>query len=167
MHNFIRTSTCKMPSALAQQQARRRAIARLLERKSITRQVELVRMLRAEGFAATQSSVSRDLKDLGVAKLKSGYELPPRAKRPDDDEEALRLVAELVRDIRPAGPHLLVIKTAIGAAQRVAVTLDRIEWPEVVGTLSGDDAIFVATTGAAQQRRLTSRLREHLRRATT
>jgi transcriptional regulator of arginine metabolism len=166
MRNFIRSSNHKMPSALAQQQARRHAIARLLERKNITRQVELVRLLRAEGFPATQSSVSRDLKDLGVAKLKTGYALPPRAQRPDDDE-ALRLVAEFVRDVRPAGPHLLVITTAVGAAQRVAVTLDRVEWPEIVGTLSGDDTIFVATTGAAQQRRLSTRLREHLRRATT
>jgi transcriptional regulator of arginine metabolism len=167
MRNFIRPQFLTMPSALAQQQARRRAIARLLERKNITRQIELVRLLRAEGFPATQSSVSRDLKDLGVAKLKTGYELPPRAKTATDDGEALRLVAELIRDVRPAGPHLLVIRTAVGAAQRVAVTLDRIEWPEIVGTLSGDDTIFIATTGAGQQRRLTARLREHLRKAST
>jgi transcriptional regulator of arginine metabolism len=154
-----------MPSAAAPQQARRRAIAQLLERETITRQAELVRLLRAEGFAATQSSVSRDLKDLGVAKLKSGYVLPDRASSPDDDREALALVAELVRDLRPAGPNLLVITTAIGAAQRVAVTLDRINWSEIVGTLSGDDTIFVATSGAAQLRRLRTRLLEHLRKA--
>jgi len=154
-----------MPSAVIQQQARRRAIARLLERKTITRQADLVGMLRDEGFPATQSSVSRDLRDLGVAKLKTGYEMPPRATRPGDAAEALQHVAELVRDLRPAGPNLLVIRTAVGAAQRVAVTLDRIDWPEIVGTLSGDDAIFVATSGAAQQRRLTARLREHLRKA--
>jgi transcriptional regulator of arginine metabolism len=156
-----------MPSAVAQQQARREAIARLLERETITRQAELVRLLRAEGFPATQSSVSRDLKDLGVAKLKSGYTLPERAIAAETDREALQLVAEFVRDFRRAGPNLLVITTAIGAAQRVAVTLDRFGWPEIVGTLSGDDTIFVATSGAAQQRRLTSRLREHLRKATT
>jgi transcriptional regulator of arginine metabolism len=154
-----------MPSAVVQQQARRRAIARLLESETITRQADLVRLLRDEGFPATQSSVSRDLRDLGVAKLKDGYEMPPRATQPGDAAEALQLVAELVRDLRPAGPNLLVIRTAVGAAQRVAVTLDRIDWPEIVGTLSGDDAIFVATSGAAQQRRLTARLREHLRKA--
>jgi transcriptional regulator of arginine metabolism len=167
MRNFIRTSNADMPSAIAQQQARRRAIARLLERKTITRQVELVRLLRAEGFNATQSSVSRDLKDLGVAKLNSGYELPPRPKQPSDAADALHLVAELVRELKAAGPHLLIITTAVGAAQRVAVTLDRIEWPEVVGTLSGDDTIFVATAGAAQQRRLTTRLREYLRKTSS
>ena len=154
-----------MPSAVAQQQARQRAIARLLERETITRQSELVRLLKAEGYTATQSSVSRDLRSLGVAKLKTGYELPPRPSGPNEDGEALALVAEFVRDLRSAGPNLLVVTTAVGAAQRVAVTLDRIEWPEIVGTLSGDDTIFIATTGAAQQRRLAARLRQHLRKA--
>jgi len=156
-----------MPTAVAQQQARRRAIAELLERKKITRQVELVRLLRDEGFDATQSSVSRDLKDLGVAKLTTGYELPASDQGPGDDAQALQLVAEFVRELQAAGPHLLVVATAIGAAQRVAVTLDRVAWPEIVGTLSGDDTIFIATAGAAQQRRLVTRLREHLGKATS
>ncbi len=154
-----------MPSALAQQQARRRAIAQILKRNIIVRQAELVQRLRAEGLHATQSSVSRDLKDMGVAKLNSGYSLPERVN--GDNEQQLKVVAEFVRDIRVAGPNLLVISTAIGAAQRVALTLDRIDWPEIVGTLSGDDTIFVATAGAAQQRRLSSRLRQKLRQATS
>ena len=83
------------------------------------------------------------------------------------DEGSLQVVADLVRDIRPAGANLLVIITAIGAAQRVAVTLDRIGWPEVVGTVSGDDTIFVATVGSNQQRRLRGRLRQHLRKTTS
>jgi transcriptional regulator of arginine metabolism len=58
-----------MPSAPAQQYERRRAIARLLEEHQISRQSELVSLLRTEGFVATQSSVSRDLRDLGAAKL--------------------------------------------------------------------------------------------------
>ncbi len=68
-----------------------------------------------------------------------------------------------MRDIRQAGPNLLVITTAIGAAQRVALMLDRISWPEVVGTVSGDDTIFVATTNTASQRRLGARLRDALK----
>lgn len=149
-----------MPTAAAQQHGRRRVIAELLESHSIRRQAELVRLLRNKGYDATQSSVSRDLRDMGAVKLKDGYSLPQGNNR--DNEPSLRLVAEFVRDIRPAGPNLLVITTAIGAAQRVALTLDRIRWPEVVGTLSGDDTIFVATSGAAPQRRLGARLRETL-----
>jgi transcriptional regulator of arginine metabolism len=62
---------------------------------------------------------------------------------------------------------VLVVRTAVGAAQRVAVTLDRINWPEIVGTVSGDDTIFIATASAAQQRRLRSRLRQSFKRIAT
>ena len=153
-----------MPSAPAQQHERRRAIARLLNEHHVGRQAELVELLRAEGYVATQSSVSRDLKDLGAVKLKNGYSLPERSQ--DGNASALALVAELVRDIRTAGANLLVVTTAVGAAQRVAVTLDRIDWPEIVGTLSGDDTIFVATANSTQQRRLRARLRQNLRKVT-
>lgn len=154
-----------MPSATAQQYERRRAIARLLEQHEISRQADLVALLRAEGYVATQSSVSRDLRDLGAAKLQHGYSLPERAANGSDD--TLAPVADLIRDIRSAGPNLLVVATAVGAAQRVAVTLDRAEWPEIVGTLSGDDTIFVATANSSQQRRLRARLRQNLTKATT
>jgi transcriptional regulator of arginine metabolism len=154
-----------MPSATLDQNERRRAIARLLAERVVNRQAELVEMLRAEGYPATQSSVSRDLRDLGAAKLKNGYSLPKPAEL--GDEGSLHVVADLVRDIRPAGANLLVIITAVGAAQRVAVTLDQIGWPEIVGTVSGDDTIFVATIGSNQQRRLRGRLRQHLRKTTT
>ena len=63
-----------------------------------------------------------------------------------------------MRETAPAGNNLLVVKTAIGAAQRVAFELDRSGWPEIVGTLSGDDTIFIATAGAAANRRLQRRL---------
>jgi len=96
--------------------------------------------------------------------MKNGYSLPKPAEV--DNAQALQVVAEFVREIRTAGPNLLVIMTQIGAAQRVAVTLDRIDWPEIVGTLSGDDTIFVATVGSTQQRRLRGRLRQHLKKAT-
>ena len=149
--------------AVSNQQRRRRAIAELLQNHVIRRQSELVRLLRDKGLDATQSSVSRDLRDLGVAKLTAGYSLPEPIKR--NNVDALRLVAEFIRNVRPAGPNLLVVTTAIGAAQRVCVTLDRANWPEVVGTISGDDTIFVATAGAGAQRRLNARLQTSLRKA--
>jgi len=154
-----------MPSATLEQNERRQAIARLLAEHVVNRQAELVELLRAEGYPATQSSVSRDLRDLGAAKLKNGYSLPKPVEL--GDEESLQIVADLVRDIRPAGPNLLVVITAVGAAQRVAVTLDQMGWPEIVGTVSGDDTIFVATIGSNEQRRLRGRLRQYLRKTTT
>jgi transcriptional regulator of arginine metabolism len=108
----------------------------------------------ARGFDATQSSVSRDLKELGAVKTASGYELPGGTA--DDDEVAG--VADLLRGIETAGPNLLVIKTAIGAAQRVALALDRSGWPEMVGNVGGDDTILVATKSAAGQRNLLKKI---------
>jgi transcriptional regulator of arginine metabolism len=145
-----------MPAASDQQKARRAALSRLLRTHQIARQSRLVELLRAEGFHATQSSVSRDLRDLGAAKLKEGYQLPETIRRAG---AGVAGVADFVREVRPAGGNLLILTTAVGAAQRVAVTLDRAAWPEIVGTVSGDDTIFVATRGAGEQRRLILRLR--------
>jgi transcriptional regulator of arginine metabolism len=164
MRNFIHVPL-PMPSATLEQNERRRAIARLLAGRVVNRQAELVELLRAEGYPATQSSVSRDLRDLGAAKLKDGYSLPSPAET--RAEKWLDVVAELVRDIRAAGPNLLVVITAVGAAQRVAVMLDRSGWPGIVGTLSGDDTIFVATIDSNDQRRLKGRLRQQLKKAPT
>jgi transcriptional regulator of arginine metabolism len=107
------------------------------------------------GFHATQSSVSRDLKELGAIRTTGGYALPADDLSADDE---IASVADLLREFLPAGPNLLVIKTAIGAAQRVALALDRSGWPEIVGNVGGDDTVFTATTSAAGQRNLLTRI---------
>jgi transcriptional regulator of arginine metabolism len=66
---------------------------------------------------------------------------------------------QFVRGVKPAGPCLTVLRTTIGAAQSVAVAIDKAEWPEVVGTISGDDTIFIATNGSSAQAKLNERLR--------
>jgi transcriptional regulator of arginine metabolism len=146
-----------MPIATEAMQKRQKAILAILRGRRVARQSELVRLLKERGIRATQSSVSRDLQQLGITKLESGYQ---HVEQPDPgtDRDAA-LVAELVRDIRTAGGNLTVVKTVEGAAQRVALYLDRSGWSEIVGTVSGDDTIFVATRGGGDQRRLLVRLR--------
>ena len=143
-----------MPNSPETQSERQSAIRQLLETGPAGTQRSLVEALIARGFDATQSSVSRDLKELGAIKTAGGYELP--GGTPRDDEVAS--VAELLRGIETAGPNLLVIKTAIGAAQRVALALDRSCWPEMVGNVGGDDTILVATKSAAAQRNLLKKI---------
>ncbi|MGH8285455.1 MAG: arginine repressor [Steroidobacteraceae bacterium] len=139
------------------QAERRNAIVRLLRDGVVHKQTDLVRLLKKLGHDVTQSSVSRDLRDLGVLKASGGYVLPPdEVLRTNGDFGAL---GQFVREIRRAGPTIAVLKTTIGAAQSVAVALDRAEWPEVVGTISGDDTIFIATDGARAQSKLLARLR--------
>ncbi len=143
-----------MPNSPETQSERQNAIRQLLETGPAGTQRSLVEALIAIGFDATQSSVSRDLKELGAIKTAGGYELPGGTS--NDDEVAS--VAELLRGIETAGPNLLVIKTAIGAAQRVALALDRSGWPEMVGNVGGDDTILVATKSAAGQRNLLKKI---------
>ena len=143
-----------MPNSPETQSERQNAIRQLLETGPAGTQRSLVEALIATGFDATQSSVSRDLKELGAIKTAGGYELPGGTS--NDDEVAN--VTELLRGIETAGPNLLVIKTAIGAAQRVALALDRSGWPEMVGNVGGDDTILVATKSAAAQRNLLKKI---------
>ncbi len=120
-------------------------------------QDELVKVLRKQGFDATQSSVSRDLRELGVAKAGDRYILPTQDAAPTNNPFAA--VVRFVLDIKTAGTSLTVMKTTTGTAQSVAVAIDGIEWPEVVGTLSGDDTIFIATDEPKDQKKLRERLR--------
>jgi transcriptional regulator of arginine metabolism len=125
----------------AQQLVRRQAITRILRDGLVRRQADLVRMLRTEGFDVTQSSISRDLRNLGVLKASD-----------------FAMLSQFVRGLRRAGASLTVLKTTIGAAQSVAVAIDRAAWPEVAGTISGDDTIFIATANARAQEHLFERL---------
>jgi transcriptional regulator of arginine metabolism len=141
----------------AQQLERRGAIVRLLRAGLVRRQSDLVRLLKKEGHAATQSSISRDLRDLGVLKASGRYVLPPdEITRANGDFASL---TQFVRELRSAGPSLTVLRTTIGAAQSVAVAIDKAQWPEVAGTISGDDTIFIATSNLRAQQELISRLR--------
>lgn len=143
------------------QSERRNAILRLLRTGGVRRQSDLVSMLKRDGFAVTQSSISRDMRELGVLKSQGRY-LPPGSEvsRAQGDFSA---VDRFVREVTPAGPSITVVKTTIGAAGSVAVAIDKAEWPEVVGTISGDDTIFIATQDGPAQKRLIDRLRSLFR----
>jgi transcriptional regulator of arginine metabolism len=144
---------------IASAPARRTMLAKIIREQAVGRQSELVAMLRKHGHVATQSSVSRDLRELGVAKLGDRYVLSgglPEARGVKNDFSALK---QFVSAQLTAGTNLTVLKTTVGSAQSVAVAIDMARWPEVVGTISGDDTIFIATAGAREQRKLGQRLR--------
>ena len=139
-----------------QQLDRRNAILRILRSGLVQRQSDLAQLLRRDGFDVTQSSISRDLRELGALKSAGRYLLPPdEITRANGDFGAL---LQFVRSVRTAGPSIIVIRTTIGAAQSVTVAIDKAEWPEAIGTISGDDTIFIATSGARAQQRLLERL---------
>jgi transcriptional regulator of arginine metabolism len=135
---------------------RRNAILRILRGGRVRNQEQLVALLKREGYSVTQSSVSRDLRGLGVLKASGGYVLPVEAPVPPRGQFAQ--LAQFVREVRRAGSSITVVRTATGAAQSVALGIDKAEWPEVVGTISGDDTIFIATENSRTQTALIDRL---------
>jgi len=157
-HPRVFMQTRQMAAEIHQSVARRAAIVRIIRESTVHNQDELAKLLRRQGFEATQSSVSRDLRELGVAKAGDHYILPG-----GDTSAAgtpFAAVSNFVTAVRTAGPSLTVVKTTTGTAQSVAVAIDDSDWSEVVGTISGDDTIFIATEGGREQRKLRERLRD-------
>jgi transcriptional regulator of arginine metabolism len=145
-----------MPSDRVTRELRREAILMILQRtEPIREQKELVELLTQVGLQATQSSVSRDLRDLGVYREGGQYHLPPET----DVGHGLEELAKLLEEAATAGPFQILLTTQEDAAGRVARIIDNSQWPEVAGTLpSANNKVLVLTEGQSHQNRLMKRL---------
>ncbi|HTA47412.1 MAG TPA: hypothetical protein VK789_33450 [Bryobacteraceae bacterium] len=114
-------------------------ILKLVRSRSISTQDELARALKETGIDTTQVTLSRDVRELGLVKTAEGY------RELGSEAPALQFAAlagEFLRDVRLA-QNQIVLKTAPGHASSVAVALDDEEWPEILGTIAGDDTILL------------------------
>lgn len=143
-------------------QRRQRAIRELVERDSIASQQALVNILIQEGFTCTQASISRDMRELGLVKSQGKY-LAPSQLTPDGAEGRASALDGLIIGCQTAGSNLIVIHTSIGSASVVALELDRESLEDIVGTLAGDDTVFVAVKSRAAQGRVLARLKAAIR----
>ena len=141
----------------ADRKKRHLRILELISTRRITTQEELAEALRAEEWSVTQSSVSRDITALGLVKVEGAYAKPVRALKNHEDPDERR-IAESLLTVDRAGDALLVIHTPPGEANRVAAALDRLAWTEVLGTIAGDDTIFLALRDGRAQREVQKRL---------
>lgn len=116
----------------------------LIAARPIAKQDELVRLLTDRGFSVTQASVSRDLEKLGVVKTNGKY------VRRSTNGNVGTFGAITFKE---AGDNLIVVKCAAGLASAAAVRIDAVSAPEIVGTIAGDDTIFVAVKGPADKAR--------------
>lgn len=129
---------------------RQRAILSLIATRPVHSQEELAQFLEQQGYEVTQATVSRDIKDLGLAKvpLKNGNGMGTQFKYVEPGlgkgyaSRLHRVIAELVRDCR-GSVNQIVLRTPPGSAMLVASAIDEAEWPEVLGTLGGDDTVLV------------------------
>ncbi|MFO0828311.1 MAG: hypothetical protein U0572_09185 [Phycisphaerales bacterium] len=132
---------------------RQQSIRRLVSSRPIHSQLELQALLRAEGFEVTQATLSRDLSELGVLKGPDGYRLPgnePGVASPSRLESTLR--RELLSIT--TGGTTVVLRTPSGHGNALAIELDLARLPGALGTIAGDDTVFLAATGPAAARRL-------------
>ena len=153
----------------SEQPRRRDEILRIVRSGQVHSQEELQSLLLRRGFEATQPTLSRDLRELAIAKTASGYAVIDSAAArgevvsiltPAARESRLQgALAEFALSVERAGT-LVVIRTTVGGAQPLAVAIDSAAPPQVVGTIAGDDTIFLASRTAADATRLVRELRE-------
>lgn len=142
---------------------RHAVILTLVRSGKVASQAQLRELLKAEGFEVTQATLSRDIRELGLAKLAapdggSHYAPPPEggaAIRPHLNQ----VLPTLLVSLDGVGP-LLVMKTPAGGAQALGLALDAAGWAEIIGTIAGDDAVLVIARSERARRAVQTRLRE-------
>lgn len=138
--------------------ARRRRIVELLARSAVGSQAQLVELLAAEGFTVTQATLSRDLDDLRAVKLTNAagapvYAVPSEGgdtrptPAPDTTSRLTRVAQDVLVSVDSSG-NLVVLRTPPGGAQYLASAIDRSDWPQLIGTVAGDDTVLLITRDA-------------------
>lgn len=128
---------------------RQNKILDIVTRHNVETQEELMNHLHELGHRVTQATVSRDIKELRLAKIPNGqggykYSVPAGVTKGDLMRRAHRIFEDYVRAVDFSG-SLIMIKTYPGGANAVAAVVDELEWPELIGTIAGDDSILIVT----------------------
>lgn len=145
--------------------ARRQAsLLEIIDREALHSQELLRRRLHTRGFEATQATISRDIKELGLVKRAGdgAYQRPGvETPNPETALAALeRATADYLRRVERV-QQLVVVRTGVGQAQPLALALDRAQLPETVGTIAGDDTILIVARGARGAAALVKRLKDY------
>jgi transcriptional regulator of arginine metabolism len=131
---------------------RQKFIKQVITSGSIRSQAEVLKLLRRKGFDVTQASISRDLEEIGIRKQNGVYTLRPA----NGFSSAFGKVT-----LEASGNSLVVAKCPSGLASALAVRLDSMLLPDIVGTIAGDDTVFIAVKNAKGQAKVFKKLKEH------
>jgi transcriptional regulator of arginine metabolism len=141
--------------------ARRQAIVELVGTHRIQNQKELAQLLRRRGYRATQATLSRDLKSLGIGKVPGSegtrYVLSTSPREVLDESQKRLEMDAFIQTVELIG-NLGLVRTPPGNAHGVARAFDLLGWPEIAGTIAGDDTILVVTRTSAAARSFRKRL---------
>jgi len=141
--------------------ARQKAILEAIAARPVATQAELKELLRGRGFTADQATLSRDIRELGLVKVSDdgvhARYAPVEAVAPPLRTKAQAIIARLVRKVDWSG-NLVVVKTDIGEASPVSLAIDRLDWPQIVGTVAGDDTLLVVAREGFPARKLAKKI---------
>ncbi|MBN2241647.1 MAG: arginine repressor [Acidobacteria bacterium] len=140
--------------------ARQGRILEIIRRHSVGSQEQLSLLLGNENVTVTQSTLSRDIRELGLVKVRGRYRLPGETPPAAAGGHLRRALGQYVLSTAVSG-NMVVIKTSPGNAHSVGVVLDAAEWPEVLGTVAGDDTIFVLAQSGPLGKKVLERLRDY------
>jgi transcriptional regulator of arginine metabolism len=142
---------------------RHKAILDLVRGGEIASQEDLMLGLKARQIEVSQSTLSRDIQELGLAKAGGVYAVVEgeTAARPQADESWRRILREFLIDVAVA-QNIVVVKTGPGHASSVSQALDETGWPEAIGTIAGENTVFIAVRSEKDGKKLERRIRELL-----
>jgi transcriptional regulator of arginine metabolism len=138
--------------------ARQGRILEIVRKCSVRSQGELSSMLSTENVPVTQSTLSRDIRELGLIKVRGKYQSPEDMLPPARNEHLRRALEQYVLSTGVSG-NIVVVKTSPGNAHSVGVVLDAAQWPEVMGTIAGDDTIFVLAQNSRSGKKILEKIR--------
>ena len=129
---------------------RQKLLLQIIQMKDVNTQEDLVRELRNRGYKVTQATVSRDIKELQLMKVAAeggGYRYAePEKREVSITERMMRILSDSMVSVEHAG-NLLVMKTLSGSANVAAEVIDTLDWPEILGTIAGDNTILIVVRG--------------------
>ncbi len=159
---FVITSQPVTGTTLLVKQQRHSAIRELLGKTPVASQDELRKKLASRGFHVTQATLSRDIHALRLSKGPAGYSLPGNGETMEDSLPGIREVLQSFGlEVRRAA-NLLILVTTTGSAQPIAAGIDYEDWPEVVGTIAGDDTVLIICPDEEQAGVLKTRIEGHI-----
>jgi transcriptional regulator of arginine metabolism len=143
-------------------QIRQKAILDLVRSKEIASQEELLEGLLARKIDVSQSTLSRDIQELGLAKSGGVYTTMGSEPPKSSDEAVRRTIREFLTDVAIA-QNIVVLKSGPGHASTLSRAIDEAGWEEIVGSLAGDDTVFIAVRSEKESRRVADRIRDYLK----
>jgi transcriptional regulator of arginine metabolism len=138
--------------------ARQGRILDIMRTHPVRSQEELASLLKRDGSEVTQSTLSRDIRELGLVKVRGRYQRSDAMHTSPPDEVIRRAIEQFVIRTGVSG-NIVMVKTSPGNAHSVGVVLDAAQWPEVLGTVAGDDTVFVLLRNSRSGRKVLERIR--------